>query len=719
MEKRTFALTFLVVVTGVVTVASAEDVLENLDEMFRRKARHADVSIPAKNLEDPETFVWQPETLCYTDVETGREVWVLVRLPDREDIFNKECSTNVWSCDGSRMGIFSTKHRVSANPKVTPRGYHRWIVNTDGSGLKICEGYGKYDRPFDGFSWAHTELAYYAFGSHPTLDGPFHVLYKNVVGPGNVITGEQILDTSSADTYKKGMVKEGVSTDDKVIVARTGRSADTFGRHMKTAAIYRIALVPEPKLEVRWGVARGIPDNTYADHQESTATGFHGVVSPGPSPEFIYGGYSGGCKWKFLLKGSDPKDGGPVWRPWDGKSFGEISIESTGAGKGPQNPWGAPYFGHEAFDRWGHYFIHGDYTDDGKGTRIRDFRTRKWFDNGDDGYVGKGYYDGQHHTWTGWTDHVAWIHPQNMKVYGARYDLGTKSQYVICHTHYPVKGRWRNYNALPRPSQSPDGTKIAFAACWLQNGADQFPYISWAVAYYPRPPVNLKAVAAEGGVRLTWESPSYTRRGWPDETKDPPPPAREIKAYHVWRAKAAEGPWEEVGSAAVSYERDLERAIRVPKGLEFVDRPGDGTHYYAITSEEFSRLESRELSEILEVRIGGNTFTAAGVEKGGQKGFWKRPPAAPGNVSAQKSDTPGQVMLTWQEPPDGKVRYYNVYYATTGTPKADPRCRIASVPVGTKKYLDWLAEPNARHAYLVTSVDRQGNESPGVTVTCP
>ena len=109
---------------------------------------------------------------------------------------------------------------------------------------------------------------------------------------------------------------------------------------------------------------------------------------------------------------------------------------------------------------------------------------------------------------------------------------------------------------------------------------------------------------------------------------------------------------------------------------------------------------------------------AAIAAKAGQKNFWKQPPAPPKNVTVQKTNTPGHVQLTWEEPTDSKIRYYNLYYSTTGTPTADQRNRIASLPVGTAKHLDWLAVPNARHAYLVTSVDRQGNESQGVPVTC-
>ncbi len=68
-------------------------------------------------------------------------------------------------------------------------------------------------------------------------------------------------------------------------------------------------------------------------------------------------------------------------------------------------------------------------------------------------------------------------------------------------------------------------------------------------------------------------------------------------------------------------------------------------------------------------------------------------------------------MLSWKEPVDSKIRYYNIYYSSNGMPTIDPRYRIASPPVGTKFYSDWLADMSKPGYYKVTSVDRYGNES--------
>ena len=48
---------------------------ENLVELDSRKSRIASSNWGKGYLEDEKTLVWQPETMCYTDVTTGGEVW--------------------------------------------------------------------------------------------------------------------------------------------------------------------------------------------------------------------------------------------------------------------------------------------------------------------------------------------------------------------------------------------------------------------------------------------------------------------------------------------------------------------------------------------------------------------------------------------------------------------------------------------------------------------
>ena len=121
-------------------------------------------------------------------------------LEDEEDLYSKEHAANIWSCDGSRIGFFDRSTRETANPALNnSRDAMRWIVNVNGSGLKAAEGYGKYNITFGTFGWAHTELAYYAFGSHPVIDAPYASLCKMFVDSNNVVSGSIILDAAQLE----------------------------------------------------------------------------------------------------------------------------------------------------------------------------------------------------------------------------------------------------------------------------------------------------------------------------------------------------------------------------------------------------------------------------------------------------------------------------------------------------------------------------------------
>ncbi|HTY60836.1 MAG TPA: hypothetical protein VMG30_01130 [Acidobacteriota bacterium] len=708
--RKRLLLVAVAIILGInaARISSQGAAIEMLDEMVSRKSRLGSANWGPQYLEDASNhYTWQPETLCYTDQSTGREVWILVKAPDNSDYYSKEHGSNIWSYDGSRIGFFDIA-RTTRNPAIVSDYRYRWVTNTDGSGLRVCEGYGRRTIPLDGFGWAHTENAYYSFGSGTgdVSESKCYILYKNTLDALNRVSGIQVLDTASTNMECKEPVKEGVSGDDGWIVARDFSPHDAKTPNpILTTEMYFIRLGLKPSLKYHWGIARGIgpAKDPYADHIPLAEEHWHDVWAPGPDPKWIMGDYAGQSSLFVTMdRTGHAADGGPIWSDWDGKSFGEIRVESSGSDEGPPNPYGMPYFGHPAFDRWGRYAVIGTYTDpqSAAGTRLWDSRTHTLLPN----YMMKGIYDGQHHSWNGWTDHVVMVNPLVDYIYGNLYTSDETSRYPIVSLHYP--GYSGNYNGYPRPSQSPDGTKVAFQALWLNNHGDNHPYICWAVAYYPYPPKNLSAEKAGAAIKLVWKFPSYTSRGWPTEN-DPVPAAREIKGYHVWRSDTGDSDWSEI-TPTVSLAAFFKDAT-VKNGQ---------TYYYAVTSEEHSRLESRELSEILKCSLDPTgLLTSVIVQPRGFKNFWKTPPPSPLNLTIESSRVAGHYKLTWREPPNaGKIRYYNIYYSTAGAPATNQRFRIASLPVGTTKYLDWLADPWKTPYYRVTSVDRQGNESQGVDV---
>jgi hypothetical protein len=700
---------------------------ENLQEMEARKIRQTTATWGFSYLEDPVVnYIWQPESLTYTDTTTGKEVWVLVRQPDHQDIYSKEHGSNIWSHDGSRIGFFDSATRKTANPQINnDRGAMRWIVNTNGSGLKAAEGYGKYSTPLDGFGWAHTELAYYAFGSHAIIDKPQDTLCKMHVADNNVVSGSVLLSTMNINTYYKEMVKDGLGTDDKRIVYRDFTphiSGNASCGNVTSNGIYYTDLDGSLSVDGHWTVARSIgdyaPEHVYEER-------FHDVWAPGPSQSWIMGDYSGTSDIFaiFKLQGNCPTDGGPIYETWDGDSFGvfeDIKIVSDG-GAAINNPYKNPYFGHPAFDRWGRYSIIGTYTDNPKpGTRIWDIKNNLFLPN----YPLATTYDGQHHSWNGWSDLVIGVDPTSLFIRANSWTGQSSEAFNVASTHHPGLMD-TNYMGYPRPSQSPDGTKVAFAAFWLNNGSDRYPYINWAVVHYPHPPEITKVSAHGNSVSIQFDwgldrtTRGYTTRGWPDENTSLPPAPRETKKFRLWRSTDQIN-W---SPQATIEAKPFEKFDFANGGLKsgqssywlISNQVADGTYYYAVTSIEQSGLESRTLSNGFQIDIANGSGTGFQVstypdKPGGITPFYSNTPSAPILESVNTTGIAGHYRLKWNEPNQEMVRYYNIYYSTTGKPPVDPRYRIASVPVGTSQWLDWNAHQSQPAYYLITSVDTQGNE---------
>jgi hypothetical protein len=694
LSLRLTAFFAAVVLTFFTRVSGA---VENLDELMARQARYATNPWPTYLLENvSNNYIWQPETVMYQDVTTGHEVWVQTRAPNLEEIYSTEHGSNVWSYDGSRIGFFSS-NRPTTNAALGSN-HRRWIVNSDGSNLRAVEGYGRSYMPFEGFGWAHTENAYYTFGNGggEAPGSAVYNLYKNLVGVNNIVTGSLLLNTSSTNAYWKDIVKEGISGDDSWIVAKdnTTHAANSQCNVVNTREMYFIRLGSTPQLVRHWGIARGI---VFTNHTSASESQWHDVWAPGLDPSNIIGQYESDPSTPFvsMVRNGSCADGGPVFQAWNGSSFGNNEVRVISNASSISNPYGNPYFGHPVFDRWGRYSLLGNNNDvPTPGTMIYDVIANKLLP----GYVfNYGKYDATHKSWSGWTDYTISETPTHDVIMTNEWNQSYQNAINVVFTHYSGG----NYNSYPRPGQSPDGTKVAFSQQFLNTNS--LSYITWAVVYYPKPPANLSAQGASGNVHLSWNRPSYTTRGWPNEATDPPPKAREIKGYHVWQSDNGTTGWSEITLGA--------------SPAEYIDiQLSSGTvKYYAVTSEEYSRLESRRLSAIIKVSVdSGGVVTSSQFATEGQTGFWTTQPSAPSNFTSAALATPGQYQLAWTEPSNSKIRYYNIYYSNAGAPLIDQQHRIASVPIGTNSYIDWLADRSRPAYYQITSVDRQGNEGSAV-----
>jgi len=145
-------------------------------------------------------------------------------------------------------------------------------------------------------------------------------------------------------------------------------------------------------------------------------------------------------------------------------------------------------------------------------------------------------------------------------------------------------------------------------------------------------------------------------------------------------------------------------------GTRFADASAERgkTYVYVATSVEWSGLESSVSSPSLKV------VTAAGQPQASSgpplSGWDKTPPRAVEGFSARR-DEDGDVWLQWTPSPEPDLRHYHIYFSDEDAPQPAQKWRTASPPAGTSRYIHWDLPQKGTAFYVVTAVDRQGNES--------
>lgn len=104
------------------------------------------------------------------------------------------------------------------------------------------------------------------------------------------------------------------------------------------------------------------------------------------------------------------------------------------------------------------------------------------------------------------------------------------------------------------------------------------------------------------------------------------------------------------------------------------------------------------------------TYTVVAVERSGLQSPCPdhEPPPAPSGVTAV-TRSPFALDVSWKASAASDVSYYHVYCSTGADPAPVQINRVAS-PAGTH-VLDWGLQQGTRYTYVVTAVDRAGNES--------
>jgi len=761
-----------------ITVSANAASFQNLDELSARKVRLGTASLAPSLLEKSASgYTWQPETLMYNDTATGNEVWRLTYTAGKQN-FTQDISKTHWSANG-KWTMFQSNRATAAFNYYAANIY--MLGSTDGGLLLPAKGsaargpaYG-----FKYYTWSPAIADEFYLGGAGNFQGEgtnVNSFYRNNVSNNGLVTATPLVTTPLTGSRLNG--KAGISGDGRKHYMRDNNHGGCTYSVSITPGSPTTATLDNPtcydnqlNFDYYWGNA---PTrwNEYHDNYVSGAVGGVDGVWNYIMPENTNGSW-----WRARLSGSGA-NGAPVHTSSQTYPYSwgkEIEpVITVGVSTTARDPWCldgdsatecANYPSHFTVDRWAHYGIHSKSNRSPYGTSIWDNRLHKTVRtfSGSNQWV-------QHHDWDAWSD---WSVSSGRTGTGS--DLAnmltdrimtqnylTGAQKVLVYDYSQSNGTIGvPYEATPRPLQSPDGTKVMFNSTFLQ-ATDKAIDLYYVVAYYPNPP-QIKGAAKNGNnVTLIWDfnqvikepnqitegAPNFTdprtyaKRGWPHEINDKPPSPREIDKFRVWVTEKDDGKWAPLGTTTYNNCRgDNECGMWTETEWSYdAAQPVGSTRYYALTSLEYSGLESRSLSNVWMVTLDAEgNITKQGQkhklhrypEKPGVKSdFYTVPPQPPVSAEYAYKEAPatadGQYVVRWNAPEDrSMIRYYNIYAKdgslpfTKETPKADrQKRRIASIPAssdysgtGTFSYIDWLGATNGSTMYIVTAVDYQGNES--------
>jgi hypothetical protein len=732
---------------------------ENLDEMMSRQANRLSGSntFSYQYMENAANhYLWQPETLRYADILTGNEVWKIagsgLEANDLPDI-----SFPQFSADGKYLVFESTRASASLpTPSwgASNNGRLQMVMRTDGSILRPTPNATNRCLDQRYFTWSPVEL---------NIGYNFGVAGTGVCGEGetpNILYQDTFSDlteshasylTFPANSPSSGMVyriKKGISGDGTVVMADSGTPGTVY---LQPAQVYPTAS-KALLLGTAYNANRPTYDSYWGDHSSLTWTTLHDQYMSGTLATTVWfhwmpeqGGI--GIWWRSTPTGT-ASDGGPVHtsnhtgpftpQPWGGQMEPTNTITTGFNQLDPwQNPTGTPvatasYFSHYTPDRWGHYIICAS-------SQLADGGTGIWDSTNDDWIVQTFGQLTTHNDWHAWSD---WSVSSNYQVNSVETKISTQnfndsnSQIVLCSTHTNGEG---NYNELPRPTQSPDGTKVVWHSSFLGVGASTAWDLMYVVAHYPYPPEIYQATASGGKVTLTFDygenrgTPrGYTTRRWPDESTGTYPPPRETKQFRLWSSANGTSGWTPVTTTAYTGWSRYNYSTGVWTGNTYqtitAGQAAGTTMYYALTAQEWSGLEGT-IGNVWEVTLTSGGAISSSVQQttypstpGAKPTHYTTAPGAPTGLAVtyeqSPATAPGQYTISWTAPsdPKGLIRHYNLYALDGSTPTAIQNRRVASIAVGATSFIDWLGNTNGSTEYALTSVDYFGNESQAATV---
>ena len=637
---------------GLAATSQELKVFEGLDEATRRIARMDNK--PVDQLIDADGF-YQAETLIFTDEKTGHEAWSLT-MERATDLANIE-RRNVFFADGSVVSMKGNRAFRQPDGSVykTRWAGHNFLMEADLTRRRklwvTLDGEAtQFNGKFDTWSRVTPRRLYYVIGDK---------LYRVDVGRGVFDNPATLLYTFPNAAPK---TLQNISDNDILVVQ------DVNGdRPEDTPLFYVIDAKRDPS------------DPLFVCSRSFNLGGLGGIDGHDPQNEYHV--------HVILIDRAGERVG---WNYGSATDVGEYVHFSL-----PLDDFdGRPTHRSQKGDAWGQYLSHPGI---GPGERIAYFAGPVKRDDGSKVggwgiwarqsagelpvYIG-GPVSGGHASWDsfdpewfvanpnlGWPDE-----PLSGTIVAGRADpsgdtagSGARLE-VLAHAYDHRRGGKAGFDALPRPSQSPDATKAWFHSSMLMPD-DTFTGSYIVVFRRPYAPTNPRL----DGPGFVWTPHvlSHETKGWIVYRRD----------GDTW-ARVAEVPAAQTAYAPAE--------------------PG----VFMVTALEWSGLESDTSSPTVDTRSPG---APAGppVTK-----FDTTPPDAPSGLKVAH-EAPGRNRLTWDPAPEtaSDLRYYNLYFAADGRPDPVQAHRFASPPAGTTAYLDWTAPPTPGGRYAVTALDRQGNES--------
>jgi hypothetical protein len=686
-----------------------EELTARIDNLYRK---------PFHKLFDKNGCM-QPETVVFKDTISGHEITSVTRELCN-DLAHGDLGRPAWTCNGAKILFMGSRGYMDQDGKFQRSGWdgHKYQMDanytnqrallvsfkdpyTDIDGNKMTRSAGIYSK-FNIMDCHNPKYAYYAVKDklwRVTLSDDFS---DNI--------GEMICQLSNP----QNKIIQDISSDGRyLLIQDVNPNLDAQKKPLYMPDIHLIDLTKKPGEP---GAYCHHPfDYSMPELKDSKGKVVHAADNSYHFHSLSFGANSRTIHWNY---GPMTDVGEPLgWELDISKGLDGTPQHGEVTANGGVNPWNQ-YESHGKMiggnSTLGLYFSGPAKGADGKetggwGIWIRDYADVGRFDKS------------PHFVMVGPGGHVAGGNSLHSDIWAAYMSAGWRAKVkesdcivwgyaskatgeILCHTYSDARGglqkdnktkqyaKWsgpdnndmRPYCAIPRPLLSPDATKLWFHSSMLMP-AEEWTGIYVAVVRRPDPPQDLALAENAKDVQLRWKS---SKVGF------------EAKGFHVYRGDADGKGFAEITDAAAP--------------LGFTDKAAQvGQKYsYAVTTEEWSGLESDTTSEVLVVSVEADGPKVIAKREGIKGWDTTPPPPVIGFTVTKEPDEDGQYRLKWEKSPAKDLRYYNIYFSTKGQPEPGPKRLIMSPPAAMTAYLDWSAPLAAQNVtYANTAVDRQGNES--------